>query len=74
MGSLGDRYAANVTEIFNLNKLRKARAKQDAEREAAANRVAFGRTRAEKQADREAEARRARMLDGRRLDGTPDKS
>ena len=27
MGSLGGRYAVNVAEIFNLNKLRKARAR-----------------------------------------------
>ncbi|RVT99672.1 DUF4169 family protein [Rhodovarius crocodyli] len=63
-----------MAEIFNLNKARKARAKQQAERDAAANRLAFGRTAAEKQADREAEEQRRRLLDGARLDDSRDRS
>ncbi len=63
-----------MAEIFNLNKVRKARAKQQAERDAAANRSAFGRTAAEKQADREAEEQRRRLLDGARFEDAPDRS
>jgi hypothetical protein len=50
-----------MTEPINFNKARKARAKLDAKRQAAENRVRFGRTGAEKQVSKlEAEkARRA---------------
>lgn len=51
-------------EIVNLNKTRKARAKQDAQAEAAANRAKHGRSKAEKQNDARAEARRKALLDG----------
>ena len=50
-----------MTEPINLNRARKARAKADEKRQAAENRVRFGRTGAEKQVSKlEAEkARRA---------------
>jgi len=51
-------------EIVNLNKARKAAAKQQAAGEAAANRAKHGRTKAEKANDARAEARRKALLDG----------
>lgn len=53
-----------MAEIVNLNKARKARAKDAAEAEAAANRAKHGRSKAEKANDRWAEARRRALLDG----------
>lgn len=52
-----------MADIINLNKARKKKAKQDAEKQAAENRVRFGRTRAQKELD---EARTA--ADRERLD------
>ena len=52
-----------MAEIVNLNKARKARAKQEAEAQAAANRVKHGRNKAEKANDARAEARRQALLD-----------
>lgn len=51
-------------EIVNLNKLRKARARQDAQADAAVNRVKHGRSKAEKTQDAQAAARRKALLDG----------
>ena len=64
-------------DLINLNKARKARARQEAAGTAAANRVRFGRTAAEK-AKAKAEAdREARRLDGHALGpdgaGGPDR-
>jgi hypothetical protein len=53
-----------VTEPINLNRARKARDRARAKEQAAANRVAFGRTRAQKEADAIESERRARALDG----------
>ena len=53
-----------MAEIVNLNKARKARAKQEAKAQAAANRVKHGRNKAEKANDASAEARRQALLDG----------
>ena len=55
-------------EVINLRRARKAKARDQAEVQAAANRAAFGRTLAEKQADRAETHRRARELDGARRD------
>ena len=51
-------------EIVNLNKIRKARAKQEAATDAAANRAKHGRSKAGKANDAAAEARRKALLDG----------
>ena len=51
-------------EIVNLNKARKALAKDTAEATAAANRAKHGRTKAGKANDAAAEARRKALLDG----------
>ena len=57
-----------MAEIVNLNRWRKAKARDEKNRQAETNRIAFGRTKAEKQATRqEAEQRRA-DLDGKKLD------
>jgi len=61
-----------VAELINLNKARKAKARAEAERQAAENRVRFGRSKAQKQQDAaETEAMR-RKLDALRLDPPPE--
>jgi hypothetical protein len=60
-----------MAEIVNLNRVRKAAARAEAERQAAANRARHGRTRAEKARDREEEARRNALLDGARREDPP---
>jgi hypothetical protein len=57
-----------MAEIVNLNKLRKARHKAEAEAQAAANRVKHGRTKGAKAEDRADAARRAALLDGAKRD------
>lgn len=57
-----------TVEIVNLNKARKARARDAAKARAAENRVAFGRTKAEKAKAGSETARAARQLDGKRLE------
>lgn len=53
-------------EVVNLNRVRKARGKEDARAAAAANRAAHGRSKSERsQAEAERE-RLARLLDGAR--------
>ncbi|GAW39714.1 hypothetical protein SH203_00090 [Brevundimonas sp. SH203] len=59
-------------EIVNLNRARKSRAKADRKAEAAANRVAHGRTKAEKQAASLDQARAARLLDGKKRETPRD--
>lgn len=51
-------------EIVNLNKARKAHARQEAEAKAAANRSKHGRTKAAKASDTQAVARAKALLDG----------
>lgn len=55
-------------EIVNLNKVRKARAKAEAEKTAHDNRIRFGRTKAEKEAARREAERDRSDLDGKKLD------
>jgi hypothetical protein len=52
----------------NLNRWRKAKAKEEAQASAAANRAKHGRSKADKAADRAEAARRAKLLDGARRD------
>jgi len=52
-----------MADIINLNKVRKRKARADAERQAAGNRVRFGRTRAQKDADAAAAEEARRKLD-----------
>lgn len=51
-------------DVVNLRRARKAKARVDAATTAAANRVAFGRTKAEREAAAAEEARRHKALDG----------
>jgi hypothetical protein len=53
-----------VTEIANLNRARKAKARAEAQVLAAQNRSAFGRTKAQKAAGRTEKARSDASLDG----------
>ena len=61
-----------MAEIVNLNQRRKAAARAAAERQAAANREKFGRSKAERARDAEAEARRNALLDGARQEPPKD--
>jgi hypothetical protein len=60
-----------MAEVINLRQARKARDRQAAQAQAAANRARFGRTKAEKAADAAREEAR-RHLDGHRLEGETD--
>ncbi|MES2712498.1 MAG: DUF4169 family protein [Pseudomonadota bacterium] len=55
-----------MAEIVNLNRVKKAKAREEAAAEAVANRAKHGRTRAEKARDALAEAQRNALLDGAR--------
>ena len=61
-----------MADIVNLKRVRKDKARHEHEREAAANRQRFGRTKAQKAADQDAASRSRRSLDGKQL--PPDKS
>jgi hypothetical protein len=63
-----------MADVINLRRARKDRARREHEREAAANRQRFGRTKAQKGADRDIRARDRRALDDKRLlpDGSDD--
>jgi hypothetical protein len=57
-----------MAEIVNLNRFRKAAARQEAARQADANRVKFGRDKATKARDTQVEQRREALLDGAALE------
>jgi len=57
-----------MSEVVNLNKARKARARVEAKAEAARNRVRHGRTKAEKIQSQAEAAKLSRSLDQSRLD------
>ncbi len=57
-----------MSNVINLNKARKARARTAAEKLAAENRVRFGRSKEEKQRERNQTAEAAKKLDGHKLD------
>ena len=61
-----------MADIVNLKRARKDKARREHEREAAANRLRFGRTKAQKTTDQDATARSRRSLDDKQL--PPDKS
>jgi hypothetical protein len=56
-------------EVVNLRNARKAKARHEADVRADANRALYGRTVAEKTRDQIEAARRARLLDGAKLEG-----
>ena len=53
-----------MTEIINLNKTRKAKARSEKEKSASQNRVKFGRTKEEKQAEKLKTERADRHMEG----------
>jgi hypothetical protein len=53
-----------MSEVVNLNKARKARAKAEAKTQAAENRAKFGRTKAEKQLEAARAEKVRKLLDG----------
>ncbi len=55
-------------DVVNLKAVRKAKAREDRETQAQANRAKFGRTKAEKTRDKSDADRAARLLDGARRD------
>ncbi|CDK99203.1 conserved protein of unknown function [Magnetospirillum gryphiswaldense MSR-1 v2] len=57
-----------MAEIVNLNRRRKAKAREEKDQQAQANRVAFGRTKAEKLAARQQAERQRTDLDSKKLD------
>jgi hypothetical protein len=57
-----------VTEIVNLNRARKAKARAAAGAQAAQNRAAFGRTKTQKAVGRAAKAKSDTALDGHKRD------
>ncbi len=58
----------HMSNVINLNKARKLKARSAAEKRAAENRLRFGRSKDEKQRERNQTAEAAKKLDGHRLD------
>ena len=61
-----------MAEIINLRRVRKQRARQEAEQQAQQNRITFGRTKAERSLTDAERDKAARTLDGHRLASPPD--
>ena len=62
-----------MTEIVNLNKIRKQAARDAKQKQAQENRDRFGRTKAEKKIDQLQEEKRRTLLEGHQLEGAkPD--
>ena len=57
-----------MAEIVNLNRVKKAKARLEADKTATANRAKHGRTKAERAKDAAEEERSRALLDGSRLD------
>ncbi|MDO5622685.1 MAG: DUF4169 family protein [Paracoccus sp. (in: a-proteobacteria)] len=57
-----------MTQITNLNRFRKQKAREDARRQADANAVKHGRTKAEKAVDAAEQARATRLHEGHKRD------
>jgi hypothetical protein len=57
-----------AADIVNLRQARKARQRQDKERQAAANRARFGRSKGERLGEQAEQQRRDRELAGKRLE------
>jgi Domain of unknown function (DUF4169) len=60
-------------DIVNLNRFRKAKARDDTAKQAAENRVKFGRTKAEKSKVAAEEKLAVKRLDGKQITGEPDR-
>ena len=57
-----------MADVINLRRARKDKARREHEREAAANRLRFGRTKAQKKADKQAKEREGRAVDDKKLE------
>jgi hypothetical protein len=57
-----------VASLVNLNRVRKAKKREEAQQRAAENRALFGRTKAQRQETDKERGRIRRELDGKRLD------
>ncbi len=57
-----------MSNVINLNKARKAKARTAAEKLATENRLRFGRSKEEKQRERNQTTEAAKKLDGHKLD------
>lgn len=57
-----------MTDVINLNKKRKAKARDEKEKKASENRQNFGRTKLEKQAQKKSAERAERHLLGHKLE------
>ncbi len=57
-----------MSDIINLNHQRKAKARNDKDKKASLNRVAFGRTKAQKQTQKKEDERSSKLLDGHKRD------
>ncbi|QQP90971.1 DUF4169 family protein [Skermanella sp. TT6] len=55
-------------DVVNLNRFRKAREKSEREAQAAANRAKHGRTREQRAREKDEAARRAKDLEGKKID------
>jgi hypothetical protein len=60
-----------MAEIVNLRRARKARARVEAEKDAAANRASFGLSKTEKKIARSMRSLEAQKLDGHRRERSP---
>lgn len=61
-----------MAEIINLRQARKQKARAEAEKTAAQNRIAFGRTKAERKLTEAERDKAARHVDGHKLDRRDD--
>lgn len=61
-----------MAEIINLRQARKQKARAEAEKTAAQNRIAFGRTKAERKLTEAERDKAARYVDGHKLDRRDD--
>ena len=66
------RHDRGVSNVVNLNKFRKARAKAEAKKRAETNVRLHGRTKAERELEARQKARLERCVDGARLTPTTD--
>jgi hypothetical protein len=57
-----------ASNVVNLNRFRKKKAREDRAKQAEINRIRHGRTQAEKDRERLERERAARLIDGKRLE------
>ena len=57
-----------MADVVNLNRFRKAKARADDKRQAAANRVAFGRSKTEKAAAKAEQGRQEAVVEGAKIE------